>query len=757
MRHTILLPLALFLFSSAFSVFSEAEDAAGILSTDPKVIYGEDDRLDYYQVEDPALRMLADSTAVMVPASGLSDTGSGFRFTSTEILGDNNVCPEEPFYHQPSPGFCSAFLVSPDLVVTAGHCANSLTVRNIAFVFGFRMVDEDTPITTFEYEEVYFGAELVARQGSTCSNDWSLIRLDRPVESRPPLAVRKAGRISDNQSLVVIGHPLGLPVKISGGASVRSNVGFRTFVANLDTYQGNSGSAVFNADTLEVEGVLVCGEADFVTDSQRGCRVSNRCSDSGCRGEDCTRATEWSHLLPDDPCAGTGEISIAFPQAGETHFRGKTLNVEWGSRGQVGDKLEILLFSGDYFAGWRWTDIPNLCAEGNVASVTLPSNLPEGSSYRFRLHNGASGDAFVAAFSDYFSIARDPDEVVPKIDLQAPVKFELAQVGTLKEIRWISEEGAGGQVRILLFRGEPEDLKWQFVDLRTENSAGENSYLWTVPLGLEPAKDYRLRILSDSLPTSDLSDPFEVVEPAGVEVTSPDALTRGVVGEELEVRWTSQPEVVGPVEILVFAGKAPVWQGVRISGIPNQPGLNSYRWRIPETWLNRVVPNTPFYSVKVFQTDAKSDYSELFSIDRAPTSLRVVEPAAGTLWKPGEIRQVRWESIGQARGQLQLLLFRGTGADLRWQFVAETIPNNPGPNLYAWTIPGNLLEGADYSIKIHDPSDPSLFAFSSLFTLSPNGKGNWGVKELIGYLEERRTEKRTGEESEFDLPLLWNP
>jgi hypothetical protein len=68
------------------------------------------------------------------------------------------------------------------------------------------------------------------------------------------------------------------------------------FVANLDTYGGNSGSPVFNSETHKVEGILVRGETDFTTIG--ACTVSMRCPNTGCRGEDCTRITEFAHLIP---------------------------------------------------------------------------------------------------------------------------------------------------------------------------------------------------------------------------------------------------------------------------------------------------------------------------------------------------------------------------------------------------------------------------------------------------------------------------
>jgi hypothetical protein len=84
------------------------------------------------------------------------------------------------------------------------------------------------------------------------------------VAGRRPLAVRSAGRVAKGQPLFVIGHPNGLPTKFADGAQVRGNAHKDFFVANLDTYGGNSGSPVFNAVSLEVEGILVRGENDFV-------------------------------------------------------------------------------------------------------------------------------------------------------------------------------------------------------------------------------------------------------------------------------------------------------------------------------------------------------------------------------------------------------------------------------------------------------------------------------------------------------------
>src|SRR3712207_7306735 len=51
--------------------------------------------------------------------------------------------------------------------------------------------------------------------------DWALVRIDRPVTNHSVVRIRRAGQIANNQAVHVIGHPVGLPTKVAGGAIVR--------------------------------------------------------------------------------------------------------------------------------------------------------------------------------------------------------------------------------------------------------------------------------------------------------------------------------------------------------------------------------------------------------------------------------------------------------------------------------------------------------------------------------------------------------
>lgn len=266
-----------------------------------RAIYGTDNRRDIFQVTTPEIRAVADGVAALVEAPKLRKTAGGrYRLATSSYREDYELCDAEPFVNQPVGCFCTGFLVAPDVVATAGHCVrSSIAARRIRFVFGFRMLDHNRPRTTFPARDVYQGVALLAREEDDAGADWALVRLDRTVVGRRSLRVRSAGKIGDDQPLFVIGHPNGLPAKFAGGARVRHNRRLAFFVANLDTYGGNSGSPVFDQRTKVVEGILASGEDDFVRNGD--CFLSLVCPDAGCRGEAVTRSTLWADRIPGRP------------------------------------------------------------------------------------------------------------------------------------------------------------------------------------------------------------------------------------------------------------------------------------------------------------------------------------------------------------------------------------------------------------------------------------------------------------------------
>lgn len=264
---------------------------------DEQVIYGSDDRIDLYQTTNAKLLSLADSTVALMPSAWITAEGPISRLATQAYGPSQELCKDEPFYDQITAAFCSGSLVAPDIIMTAGHCiTNDSICADTQFVFGFAVKEKDKMPLTVATSDVYGCMKLLGRERNDLGADWALIKLDRPVTGHEVLRLNLTGVIEKNTPLLVIGHPSGLPTKIAGGAEVRdaSKDGF--FVANLDTYGGNSGSAVFNAQNGLVEGILVRGENDFVP--RGSCNVSYVCPADACRGEDVTRVSAVTDRLP---------------------------------------------------------------------------------------------------------------------------------------------------------------------------------------------------------------------------------------------------------------------------------------------------------------------------------------------------------------------------------------------------------------------------------------------------------------------------
>lgn len=259
----------------------------------PQAIYGKDERQFISRFTEKNLRKLSESVAMIVPGDSLSS-----RWLTSLIKAEKlseklmvNLCLDEKFSNHHSLNSCTGFLIGPDLVASAGHCFMSADdCSNKRIVFEVTAKNEVESGYKVQNHKIYECQEIV-KSALSEETDYAVIRLKSKVYGRKPLKLKslKAAPLANGEKVFMIGHPLGLPQVLSKSAKVVETENEHFFKATLDSFEGNSGSPVFNARTLEVEGILVRGEEDFVENAEGQCRRYKTYEEESGKGESITK------------------------------------------------------------------------------------------------------------------------------------------------------------------------------------------------------------------------------------------------------------------------------------------------------------------------------------------------------------------------------------------------------------------------------------------------------------------------------------
>ena len=253
----------------------------------PQVIYGSDGRHNTQNVSDPRLISIASRGVALMNKKDLVEKDATHYWLNGESYGKTlNLCRSERFFDQPSISFCSGLLIAPDIILTAGHCLHTQAgCSETAVVFDYQS-------QTLPRSSAYFCKEILF-EVDTDDLDLAFVRLDRKVKDRAPYNLKEISVPKKGDSLVMIGHPSGLPQKITVGGITRGTDRFH-IKASLDAFEYNSGSPVFERRSMKFAGILVAGEEDFETKEPNGCATTKVCPERGCRGEDVLKA---EHVL----------------------------------------------------------------------------------------------------------------------------------------------------------------------------------------------------------------------------------------------------------------------------------------------------------------------------------------------------------------------------------------------------------------------------------------------------------------------------
>ncbi len=253
-----------------FAGVSCVAPAGGSGRQDSALIYGEVDLVDVGDHPDPFLRQLArESVGGIVDRRLLSGVVPRTISVGEAIEAEFGLpyCEGEPFRDEPLFVECSGALIDDDLFLTASHCIPTQTFCDqSAIVFDWLRTPEGS-LESIGPEDIYECTEIVQ---ASYLRDVVIVRLDRPVSPphRPLLVRHGSAPIEDGDPLTVIGHPLGMPMRIDDAAEARGAYveGTESFQLRADVLPAHSGSPVLDEDG-EVVGVLSRGPVPFVARS----------------------------------------------------------------------------------------------------------------------------------------------------------------------------------------------------------------------------------------------------------------------------------------------------------------------------------------------------------------------------------------------------------------------------------------------------------------------------------------------------------
>jgi hypothetical protein len=268
-------------------------------------IWGPDERQERYEYPPGPIRDAAHSSAAIVAKHLLvldPARGTWSAAQPQTLQAKHHLCNGQRFATQPTVASCSATLITADIMITAGHCFNgdsTLSVLDlVVFDLAYDVAPSDPMLIAKSIPDanVYRVAEVLdskynityADDGSSAGQDYAVVRLDRAVTGRTPARVNWSAAIALGTTFV-IGHPSGIPQKISRG-KILDIMSSTDFIGHdVDTLPGNSGGGMFDTRGTLI-GIHTTGSVGSYVPNPAGgsCNIVGTCGDI----VTCTRSNE---------------------------------------------------------------------------------------------------------------------------------------------------------------------------------------------------------------------------------------------------------------------------------------------------------------------------------------------------------------------------------------------------------------------------------------------------------------------------------
>lgn len=257
-------------------------------------VFGSDDRKEVKDAE--GYEDFVRATAVMISKESIYNN-EFYAWSLRDLLknefGTDKFDSSVKYLDQPTVGTCTGFLIAPGILVTAGHCINSMEEAN-EYVWVFDYTNESDfidgnrlkfkPENIFEVESI-----ITSKLDDNTDDDYAFLRL-KETSMRAPYRFRTSGTVLENGAINTIGCPTGLPLKFSTNAVVVDNSPKNWFKSDIDSFPGNSGGPVFDQNGF-IEGILVRGAVTY--SAADGKYTGDYKYDEACN---CIKTVQWDKV-----------------------------------------------------------------------------------------------------------------------------------------------------------------------------------------------------------------------------------------------------------------------------------------------------------------------------------------------------------------------------------------------------------------------------------------------------------------------------
>jgi len=227
------------------------------------------------------IRRVSESVGMIVERKNLFKISENrYQLNITNTLGTlYNLCQGEAFSEQMVVGKGTAFIIEENKMMTAAHVFQG-PLKDYAIVFGYRVINSlGTAESSVSADDVYFPSQLIENNSEL---DVTIFKTDRLI-ARPILSYEKSSLLKKGSEIYMLGYPMGLPQKLAINADISDDSNYQFFYTTLDSFQGNSGSPVFNLNSHKLIGILVSGMVDY--ELRGDCYKSVSCRQPYCLGE----------------------------------------------------------------------------------------------------------------------------------------------------------------------------------------------------------------------------------------------------------------------------------------------------------------------------------------------------------------------------------------------------------------------------------------------------------------------------------------